>query len=315
VRRAVFIPVSPLLVLACGPGTPVGDDEIGETSTDTSSSSESESSASDTTTETETTETETTDTETTDTETGDVIPVCEVEAPESLWSLSCDRCARIQSYTNPGLITLTLVGSQIPDDHLVCGHFQFEGTVMEHPSPDEWVFDACPCDQDCEQPDPHTLDLSGGDWPDPGPHPMPELLPADLGQCVRVDVFKSGTVGGIDTACRPQAVALWSLDGDTPVLRYAQGGSNDYEFPIDLGDLDIDAKEDCAIEDETGLLLTTTYTFTLDGISVDVPEQASAMFTTAGGDYEARNIIGQIFHSNVSSEASPWHWWAVYPAP
>jgi hypothetical protein len=139
-------------------------------------------------------------------------------------------------------------------------------------------------------------------------------LPTDLGECVRVDYWQSESRGIFRRQCVPQAVALWNLDGDVPVLSYAQGGSTGYGFPIDLGGFDIDAQEDCELGNATETLRTWSYTFTLAGSSVNVPSQTSGLLMTSTGDYEARNLAAQSWSSADVSHGSSFYWWEVHPA-
>ncbi|MCA9684350.1 MAG: hypothetical protein KC457_19295 [Myxococcales bacterium] len=343
VRRPAFAGLCPsllglaLLSPGCGPDGPA-DDDIGATesgatdstdssstgsgtadatsSTDSSDSGSTDSGSTDSdssstgSTDSESSSTDSSDTGSTDaaTTTAGEIVDCFPAPGETIWDLGCENCTSLWT-DDPSLVRISVVGSQIPADILACGHYQFEGTVMEHPSPTQWVIDACPCDLECLLPDPHSIDLADG-----LPHPAPEILPTELGTCVRVDVFKSGSLGGLETLCTPEAIALWSLDGNQPLLRYAQGGSNDDTFPIDLGDLDLDNELDCTINNGNEELQTFSVLFDLAGDAVLVHEQHEDILVTDQGDYRAVNVVAQDLASNFE-RTLPAFWWVLHPQP
>lgn len=83
-------------------------------------------------------------------------------------------------------------------------------------------------------------------------------------------------------------------------------------FPITLGELEIDAHDDCNLSNDNREFYTWSYEFTLGVAGVDVPQQTSGMLMTATGDYRALNIAAQSW-SSVFDSGTDYHCWAVHP--
>lgn len=333
-KRACLVLFTSLL--GCGPGA-VGADEVGDAQTESGSSesgpttSDSDSSGtSDPSGSTDSGESETGSTGTTDsgesetgasdstdsgetdsgeTDTGERDPECSFEL-DDLWSLSCgSECAGLPGLWSKGVVPHA-EGSQISDDGMDCGLYSFEGRVLDHPSPDVWIIDACPCDLDCLEQDPQLIDFAYGTE-----HPAPELLPSELGECVRVDVWKSNTfVPG--THCGPTAIALWSLDTPEPTLLYAQGAGvlPGYNQLAELNSLVV-SHGTPGCQGSSGVFYWTHYStqFALDDVSVVVPHQSLDVLVHPSGDYEARNIVNVHQGYDGSSGRSDFRMWSVRP--
>jgi hypothetical protein len=308
-----------LTLLACGPGDPSADEVGGESESSESESTESASTESGTSestesgsTETDSTETGSTEseTETTESETGEPPPDCMIDFDDNLWTLPCGpECSYIPNLFEH-YFDLLVEGSQIATGPRDCGAFGFEGTVLEHPSPDVWVIDACPCGSLCIDVDPHTIDLALFDE-----HPALDQLPTELGECVRVDVWRA-VQGSILQNCKTVAVGLYSLDEPEPRLIYAQGNdTSDMKNPVQLGALSVArGPELCSGSGSSNEWKHFSLEFTLDDVMAIVPHQNLTVLAHPSGEYELRNVAA---NDEVSQflELVPVAMWSVRPLP